>query len=185
MFPSQKWLLFDMRSGEVAASMGPGCFHPRNQINGGCGTTSTELQWGRDVSIPEILEVSQYMWRPAKLQWGRDVSIPEIPRGRLEVVDVGLASMGPGCFHPRNAVQLAAPGASDPASMGPGCFHPRNAADVGCRTDLWPASMGPGCFHPRNDRTERRRESVRRASMGPGCFHPRNPEVRPGTTCTS
>ena len=55
MFPSQK--LDHETLGAIAdmASMGPGCFHPRN---GGAAVVLTEdatLQWGRDVSIPEIV----------------------------------------------------------------------------------------------------------------------------------
>src|ERR1035437_8673098 len=59
--------------------MGPGCFHPRNPIASRCS----------------------YMW-PTALQWGRDVSIPEIRQPIVLHVHRGRASMGPGCFHPRN-----------------------------------------------------------------------------------
>ena len=37
-----------------------------------------ELQWGRDVSIPEILPARRNVDPTIPLQWGRDVSIPEI-----------------------------------------------------------------------------------------------------------
>src|ERR1035441_3715130 len=61
-----------------------------------------KLQWGRDVSIPEIgLPLLGKAWH-ASLQWGRDVSIPEIRQGRFGHLPAGEASMGPGCFHPRN-----------------------------------------------------------------------------------
>ena len=60
------------------ASMGPGCFHPRNPYDVVHFGESLGLQWGRDVSIPEIW----IRWRTTVstdwLQWGRDVSIPEI-----------------------------------------------------------------------------------------------------------
>src|ERR1039457_2829049 len=36
------------------ASMGPGCFHPRNLRERERRCPNTLLQWGRDVSIPEI-----------------------------------------------------------------------------------------------------------------------------------
>ena len=85
------------------ASMGPGCFHPRNGswsccrrlaaygFNGAgmfpsqksrrplsASPPRVALQWGRDVSIPEMPSVvsDAIYWAP--LQWGRDVSIPEI-----------------------------------------------------------------------------------------------------------
>ena len=87
------------------------------------------LQWGRDVSIPEIT------WRSGRsagtlcfngagmfpsqksgaglagpvnlslLQWGRDVSIPEMKDAGGAGARPGGASMGPGCFHPRNVVE--------------------------------------------------------------------------------
>ena len=59
--------------------MGPGCFHPRNKVT---GFKKALLAW---------------------LQWGRDVSIPEIPQVPPSEGSIGVASMGPGCFHPRNA----------------------------------------------------------------------------------
>ena len=37
-----------------------------------------------------------------------------------------LASMRPGCFHPRNDAIDLVRGAREYASMRPGCFHPRN-----------------------------------------------------------
>src|ERR1017187_10526380 len=40
------------------------------------------------------------------------------------------ASMGPGCFHPRNAEIKSEVVALNHASMGPGCFHPRNVFDA-------------------------------------------------------
>ena len=108
------------------ASMGPGCFHPRNirpgfegarmpmlqwgrdvsipEMSTTAGTTSltTWLQWGRDVSIPEIGRRTLPQRVVARLQWGRDVSIPEMRAGRPRNRTVRSASMGPGCFHPRN-----------------------------------------------------------------------------------
>ena len=37
------------------ASMGPGCFYPGNAIEEAEGRLEAALQWGRDVSIPEML----------------------------------------------------------------------------------------------------------------------------------
>ena len=36
------------------ASMGPGCFYPGNKEPAGTPREACKLQWGRDVSIPEI-----------------------------------------------------------------------------------------------------------------------------------
>src|ERR1039457_4402683 len=108
--------------------MGPGCFHPRNPA-GGSGNSvllarfngagmfpsqkspqrepitpqSLKVQWGRDVSIPEILYDSGIKAADIRLQWGRDVSIPEITGGNGRH-STTHASMGPGCFHPRNTL---------------------------------------------------------------------------------
>src|ERR1019366_6053876 len=61
------------------ASMGPGCFYPGNAVVAACnGQFAIQLQWGRDVSIPEMCSVP-----------------PRGLRGRC-------ASMGPGCFYPGN-----------------------------------------------------------------------------------
>ena len=40
----------------------------------------TALQWGRDVSIPEMSDYRYRLLKEEPLQWGRDVSIPEIRR---------------------------------------------------------------------------------------------------------
>src|ERR1017187_2484104 len=152
MFPSQK---LARRGGDTLgqghASMGPGCFHPRN----------TAVRWTR------------HAWH-AMLQWGRDVSIPEMGRGDVLGAGSLAASMGPGCFHPRNELEhQESITAKAAASMGPGCFHPRNlparmqgsinfgglqwGRDVSIPEIVdhvagfgsgFAASMGPGCFHP-------------------------------------
>src|ERR1019366_4998457 len=103
MFPSQKSGEQGALNGLVGASMGPGCFHPRNPVSTAVTPGSYTLQWGRDVSIPEILHLlTNYEW-VVGLQWGRDVSIPEIWWCSPEPQRYASASMGPGCFHPRNS----------------------------------------------------------------------------------
>ena len=62
--------------------MGPGCFHPRNEPDEVAIKDYSELQWGRDVSIPEMLQAVEVALQQIRLQWGRDVSIPEIGRRR-------------------------------------------------------------------------------------------------------
>src|ERR1019366_5584675 len=104
-----------------SASMGPGCFHPRNIATEAIAALQRALQWGRDVSIPEIGLV-------------------------VQVVDaVVVASMGPGCFHPRNRPPSRRDDLILAASMGPGCFHPKNASERPKLSHLFSASMGPGC----------------------------------------
>ena len=82
--------------------MGPGCFYPGNFPSNVPMIFFIKLQWGRDVSIPEISSPDQpsfclqrfngagmFLSRKfmatirsgagyALLQWGRDVSIPEM-----------------------------------------------------------------------------------------------------------
>src|ERR1035441_9664454 len=49
------------------------CVPPQGAVN-----PLYELQWGRDVSIPEMFRDRQSRARSHRLQWGRDVSIPEM-----------------------------------------------------------------------------------------------------------
>ena len=58
--------------------MGPGCFHPRNAVFGVDQLPDWMLQWGRDVSIPEMNGRIGVRTPTGMLQWGRDVSIPEM-----------------------------------------------------------------------------------------------------------
>src|ERR1017187_2260251 len=82
--------------------MGPGCFYPGNVAGIPSPYFNGLLQWGRDVSIPEMgwpLGIAPVIPKasmgpgcfypgnstgtpaeapPARLQWGRDVSIPEM-----------------------------------------------------------------------------------------------------------
>ena len=58
--------------------MGPGCFYPGNVDDREYKLAYSLLQWGRDVSIPEMSLVDYGVYRVKLLQWGRDVSIPEM-----------------------------------------------------------------------------------------------------------
>src|ERR1035437_668224 len=77
MFPSQKYALRDRHAVFQQASMGPGCFHPRNNVFAVTSLKAIPLQWGRDVSIPEMRMERLGRKLHTRLQWGRDVSIPE------------------------------------------------------------------------------------------------------------
>src|ERR1022692_2171939 len=74
MFPSQKCYPRSARRVHFLPSMGPGCFHPRNYDASVNLVTATDLQWGRDVSIPEIRTRLTGRSSTYCLQWGRDVS---------------------------------------------------------------------------------------------------------------
>src|ERR1035441_9952984 len=78
MFLSRKCRLKDDVLRTRQASMGPGCFYPGNQSGRENRKSASTLQWGRDVSIPEISQGLASTARSPPLQWGRDVSIPEI-----------------------------------------------------------------------------------------------------------
>src|ERR1035441_7478428 len=131
------------------ASMGPGCFYPGNKEPAGTPREACKLQWGRDVSIPEIRITAPVRWCFTWLQWGRDVSIPEIritapvrccltwlQWGR----DVSIPEIkslperqerrasfnGAGMFLSRKSLRDIAGTRGLAASMGPGCFYPGN-----------------------------------------------------------
>ena len=118
--------------------------------------------------------------------------------------DIAGASMGPGCFHPRNDDVAVAGLSGRPASMGPGCFHPRNETELPeCSAsgvlqwgrdvsipEMWtPADAPPsrncfngaGMFPSQKFRERPNPEMSSVASMGPGCFHPRNTGRRHGS----
>ena len=201
--------------------MGPGCFHPRNMKTSTIPRAKRALQWGRDVSIPEIARKPSVHISRGWLQWGRDVSIPEMPMAWSTVDthiqlqwgrDVSIPEMpshphlgrplpsfnGAGMFPSQKSPLVFRLTPANRASMGPGCFHPRNlmpwltwlrgvmlqwGRDVSIPeirlASNWItvnvlASMGPGCFHPRNCRHPHCHGCPQLASMGPGCFHPRN-----------
>ena len=174
MFPSQKCGNRNHPVHAEPASMGPGCFHPRNMYGGSnAGAAAFSLQWGRDVSIPEMLqEVSRHpgfvrfngagMFPSQKLEYGS---------GRYRLM---LASMGPGCFHPRNGGMKYAVSLLYRASMGPGCFHPRNTMCLMTFMGFGGLQWGRDVSIPEMPKTCRSARSICPASMGPGCFHPRN-----------
>ena len=74
--------------------MGPGCFYPGNVDDREYKLAYSLLQWGRDVSIPEMSLVDYGVYRVKLLQWGRDVSIPEIPGAGLVTHGLGPLQWG-------------------------------------------------------------------------------------------
>ena len=85
----------------------------------------TWLQWGRDVSIPEITLASPGGFAVTMLQWGRDVSIPEI-RASTPAGGASTRFNGAGMFLSRKFSEFSSTIFDGPASMGPGCFYPGN-----------------------------------------------------------
>ena len=83
------------------------------------------------------------------LQWGRDVSIPEMP-GLMRPLLFLIRFNGAGMFPSQKCEGMHPHGGDQLASMGPGCFHPRNPNPSLTEVAALRASMGPGCFHPRN-----------------------------------
>ena len=185
------------------ASMGPGCFYPGNAASIAPSRLFPALQWGRDVSIPEMRRRARRFWRwrsfngagmflsrkcdwvkvigglRAMLQWGRDVSIPEIVRAG----DVALERCGfngAGMFLSRKWYPSSFSRRKPSCFNGAGMFLSRKSRWGGdvpiVRT---PASMGPGCFYPGNSGHHFAIAVPVRASMGPGCFYPGNPPPRP------
>ena len=104
--------------------------------------------------MPEMSQICRITWHTrGRLQWGRDVSIPEMsssPRTHRSAHRFNGAGMFPS---QKCAYQGAAQTVTEDASMGPGCFHPRNQATARRGDPRNAASMGPGCFHPRNKLT--------------------------------
>src|ERR1035441_4585798 len=74
--------------------MGPGCFYPGNTRTLPSPAHQVWLQWGRDVSIPEIFPWFGGKSRVAALQWGRDVSIPEIDGTTVEARGISMLQWG-------------------------------------------------------------------------------------------
>src|ERR1019366_1926601 len=87
----------------MMASMGPGCFHPGNELCEHVRAQLTELQWGRDVSIPEMLRRAFMLLSPRARFNGAGMFLSRKCCGAPSCCyPHALASMGPGCFYPGN-----------------------------------------------------------------------------------
>src|ERR1035441_7994455 len=206
----------------VGASMGPGCFHPRNsvplspqaQVNvllqwgrdvsipemaakSISAARAARLQWGRDVSIPEMRAQTDGVRRWMQLQWGRDVSIPEIRNGRRWLK--GIASFnGAGMFPSQKLggppvarrpaawlqwgrdvsipeIRVARPGLRyAPCFNGAGMFPSQKCVVASASAIPSVGFNGAGMFPSQKFYVARQVWAPQEASMGPGCFHPRN-----------
>ena len=134
----------------LVASMGPGCFYPGNLSSPVASTTASMLQWGRDVSIPEICDAAGSYQRLA-------------------------ASMGPGCFYPGNQPVPLANGNLSIRFNGAGMFLSRKFCCGACRCAMTTGFNGAGMFLSRKCRRALGNvQEISAASMGPGCFYPGN-----------
>src|ERR1039458_2586989 len=110
--------------------------------------------------------------KAAKLQWGRDVSIPEIPHyGRLR--QRTLCFNGAGMFLSRKLDKAGFPEPRFRASIVPGCFYPENGAATAPAVPMR-GFNGAGMFLSRKCGFLVTSNHDRLASMGPGCFYPGN-----------
>src|ERR1039458_6731031 len=161
-------------AGGPTASMGPGCFYPgnrralaaRSERARGFNGAGMFLSRKYDESIdPETVDEA--------LQWGRDVSIPEMAVAvNLPIQFIG-ASMGPGCFYPGNKDSLRKPPETERLQWGrdvsiPEISRPRR------RRSRSTCFNGAGMFLSRKCCCLVRCRFVAVASMGPGCFYPGN-----------
>src|ERR1039458_4592830 len=82
MFPSQKLTNGCAIQNQTDSFNGAGMFPSQKYQNLNSGKFGRMvLQWGRDVSIPEMPPAGFHISAIGWLQWGRDVSIPEINYG--------------------------------------------------------------------------------------------------------
>src|ERR1017187_5222285 len=112
-----------------------------------------------------------------RLQWGRDVSIPEI-KGRTPAQSLSSSFNGAGMFLSRKCGVNCTITIVSGASMGPGCFYPGNAAAGASFLALAELQWGRDVSIPEMRLGEGDRGIAGDASMGPGCFYPGNSPSR-------
>ena len=183
--------------------MGPGCFYPGNRFIRRTNSGDCLLQWGRDVSIPEMSSTTAALAAPGAASMGPGCFYPGNPQLSIRYISAPLGFNGAGMFLSRKSIFPRNPPLLDPASMGPGCFYPGNKDGLrsarrsrgfngagmflsrkfrignDCDSAVH-ASMGPGCFYPGNGRRSTCWRTGPFASMGPGCFYPGNGAVHVG-----
>src|ERR1017187_6413084 len=108
------------------ASMGPGCFYPGNATEGDGVGVINEASMGPGCFYPGNQRAYPGPISILKLQWGRDVSIPEMRR-QLHHHDCFRRFNGAGMFLSRKCGGGRVVSGAGGASMGPGCFYPGNA----------------------------------------------------------
>ena len=116
--------------------MGPGANAPGNTAVTGNGTTFTPLQWGRELTLPEIDFYGVHQDTKRSLQWGRELTLPEIRTLPATLAAQNLLQWGRELTLPEMTPTGSTSEVVPPASMGPGANAPGNdGVDVG-RDDL-------------------------------------------------
>src|ERR1035441_6392947 len=174
MFLSRKWALCVVGEATAGAlQWGPDVSIPEMPLRRLMCPRTGWLQWGRDVSIPEILRWSEHCAQWMQLQWGRDVSIPEIRITAPVRCCLTWLQWGRDVSIPE--IKSLPERQERRASFnGAGMFLSRKSLRDIAGTRGLAASMGPGCFYPGNTDGRHRGHRRYRASMGPGCFYPGN-----------
>src|ERR1035438_9797433 len=174
MFPSQKSSSAVSRSSTAAQlQWGRDVSIPEITIPIVMITGLEMLQWGRDVSIPEIIKGEWAKRGETMLQWGRDVSIPEITSPQPGRVPISRFN-GAGMFPSQKCWRCWRWRYTWCCFNGAGMFPSQKLLDLALVPGLpsalqWGRDVSIPEMQPEVEREKRRNE----ASMGPGCFHPR------------
>ena len=155
------------------ASMGPGCFYPGNQIPQPFISCGGLLQWGRDVSIPEISQPFLKPYLPYCFN-GAGMFLSRKCYRRVSRSAVLRCFNGAGMFLSRKLRAVWIRGRKESCFNGAGMFLSRKLSVAVLLSSCTVASMGPGCFYPGNGAKAWARSVDFSASMGPGCFYPGN-----------
>ena len=140
---------------------------------------SIVLQWGRDVSIPEMAFPPPRTSATTVLQWGRDVSIPEIAEARLYRITAPCFN-GAGMFLSRKYSTLRLRrGWTVSLQWGRDVSIPEISSTARALRQAWRFN-GAGMFLSRKFDFDGRFLAFEFASMGPGCFYPGNIHDRTG-----
>ena len=107
------------------ASMGPGCFYPGNATAYPCSYAYSWASMGPGCFYPGNDYAVYFEAAACGLQWGRDVSIPEIT-GATGAAGATGGFNGAGMFLSRKSCRCRWRRFWRSASMGPGCFYPGN-----------------------------------------------------------
>ena len=131
--------------------MGPGCFYPGNATSQDIPIITGLLQWGRDVSIPEMMPLAvaccgDLGFNGAGMFLSRKSR--RIPRKRRFTWRFN----GAGMFLSRKYCWRRHPHHSHHGFNGAGMFLSRKYRLLILNGGKCPASMGPGCFYPGNKR---------------------------------
>ena len=116
--------------------MGPGANAPGNNDARPADVAEARLQWGRELTLPEISPAEILKGKAFVLQWGRELTLPEIRTLPATLAAQNLLQWGRELTLPEMTPTGSTSEVVPPASMGPGANAPGNdGVDVG-RDDL-------------------------------------------------